>query len=59
MISLTFGLFTVSGSGPLGPLVYSPSIVTTEWNFIKLILSVYHYNDVMHLRFGQACCGSS
>ena len=39
MMSLTFGLFTqVSGSGPLGPLVFS-----------KLNNTKYHFADSEHL----------
>ena len=28
--------------------------VTTERNFMKLILHMYHYNDVMHVKFSLA-----
>ena len=30
-----------------------------EWNFMKLILNMYHYNDVMHVKFDPAGLGSS
>ena len=33
--------------------------VTAERNFMKLILNMYHYNGVMHVKFGQAGLGSS
>ena len=33
--------------------------VITERNFLKLILNMYHYNDVMHVKFGLAGLGSS
>ena len=39
MMSLTFGLFTqVSGSGPLGPLVYLLQFIMHGWPFISLFL---------------------
>ena len=33
--------------------------MTAEQNFMKLILNMYHYNDVMHIKFGRAGFGSS
>ena len=30
-----------------------------EQNFTKLILNIYHYKDVMHVKFGQAGFGST
>ena len=41
------------------PYVLSHYEVTAEQNFMKLILNMYHYNDVMHVKFGQAGFGSS
>ena len=41
--------------------IRSHNQVTVEWNFMKLLLNmyIYHYNDVMHLKFGQAGLGSA
>ena len=39
--------------------VRSHYYVTAERNFMKLILNMYHYNDVMHVKFGPAGHGSS
>ena len=33
--------------------------VTPKQNFMKLIPNMYHYNDVMHVKFGLAGLGSS
>ena len=33
--------------------------VTTKLNFMTLILNMYHYNDVMHFKFGLTGLGSS
>ena len=41
------------------PSVQSHFEVTAELNFMKLILNMYHYNDVMHVKFGLAGLGSS
>ena len=41
------------------PSVWSHYYVTAEWNFMKLILNMYHYDDVMHVKFGPAGLGSS
>ena len=41
------------------PAVRSHYYVTTERNFMKLILNMYHYNGVMHVKFGPAGLGSS
>ena len=41
------------------PSVRSHYYVTAERNFIKLILNMYYYNDVMHVKFGPAGLGSS
>ena len=41
------------------PSIRSHYYVTAEWNFMKLILNMYHYNDVMHVKFGPAGLGSS
>ena len=41
------------------PFVRSHYYVTAERNFMKLILNMYHYNDVMHVKFGPAGLGSS
>ena len=41
------------------PSVRSHYYVTAERNFMKLILNMYHYNDVMHVKFGLAGIGSS
>ena len=42
----------------LPPSVRSHYLVTAERNFMKLILNMYHYNDVMHVKFGLAGLGS-
>ena len=39
--------------------VRSHYYVTAERNFMKLILNMYQYNDVMHVKFGPAGLGSS
>ena len=36
------------------PSIRSHFYVTAERNFMKLILNMYHYNDVMHVKFGPA-----
>ena len=36
-----------------------PSGAITKRNFTKRKLNMYHYNDVMHVKFGQAGLGSS
>ena len=36
------------------PSVRSHYYVTAEWNFMKLILNMYLYHDVMHVKFGLA-----
>ena len=41
------------------PSVRSHYYVTAERNFMKFILNMYHYNDVMHVKFGPAGLGSS
>ena len=41
------------------PSVRRHYYVTSERNFMKLILNMYHYNDVMHVKFGPAGLGSS
>ena len=38
--------------------VFPPGVITRR-NFMKLILNMYHDNDVMHFKFGQAGIGSS
>ena len=41
------------------PSVRSHVYVTTEQNFMELILNMDHYYDVMHVKFGLAGLGSS
>ena len=41
------------------PSIQSHYYVTAGGNFMKLILNMYHYNDVMHVKFGLAGYGSS
>ena len=36
-----------------------PEPLLCKRNFMKLILNMYHYNDVMHVKFGPAGLGSS
>ena len=43
----------------LCPSIQSHYYITPEQNFMKLILNMYHYNDVMHIKFGPAGHGSS
>ena len=33
--------------------VPSHSLVSNEWNFMKLILNIYNYSVVMHINFHQ------
>ena len=35
------------------PSVRSHYYLTAKRNFIKLILNMYHYNDLMHVKFGS------
>ena len=39
--------------------IRSHYLVAAEWNFTKLIQNMYDYNDVMHVKFGQAGFNSS
>ena len=51
MMSLTFGLFTqVSGSGPLGPLVYMICLENKSVMFQEQILNI---NDMTHTKHGK------
>ena len=29
------------------------NLVTDGWNFIELILNIYHYSELMHMKFRQ------
>ena len=35
------------------------NLVTTELNFMKLVLNMYFLNDVTHVKFGQAVFSST
>ena len=43
----------------VSPSIRPEPLLTAEQNFMKLVINMNHYNDVMHIKFGLAGLGSS